>query len=151
MLADALDDGSCVKTGGFKSLGLTGSVEEITSCKAHYPTGDWHYCEVDLVEDDGYSYADFTFPVALDSAGDAVRVELQYNLNNFACLGDHDYWSFREYTSDQWLSTSMVRSTRYYICTRRLINWNSTDITLSDGLSLARITPIEGEPNGNFI
>lgn len=148
MLADVLDDGSCYKTGGFKSLGLTGSVGEVASCKAIYPGGHRH-CEVVLVNENGYSYADFTFPNALNNPGDTVKVELQYSLSNFACVDDDNLWGFREYTSDQWLRASMVRSTSYYICTAFYIP--STDVTRSGGGGLTQLTPAEGECASAFI
>ena len=147
MLADVLDDGSCVKTGGFKSLGLTGSVGSITSCKATYPgvrtSGQVQSCSVERLNDDGYLYASFAFPVALYNVGETVKVELQYSLSNFACLGDSGHWGFREYTSNQWLDTSMVRSTSYYICAEWLNSY--ADITPSGGGGLTQLTQGEGE------
>ena len=148
MLADVLDDGSCFMPGGFKSLGLSGSVGEVTSCKAHYPGGSTE-CDVSLVDENGYSYADFAFPVVLNSAGDTVKIELQYSLSNFACLtDDSDHWGFMEYTSNQWLRASMVRSTRYYICAEWLRSWHGQ---FSAGGGLTQLTPAEGECTCSFI
>ena len=138
------DDGSCVKTGGFKSLGLTGSVGGITSCKATYPGGYNSNCPVDRVDEDGYTYASFTFPVALYNAGETVKVELQYSLSNFVCLGDNGHWGFREYTSHKWLHTSMVENTGYYICAEWL-NPYDYYITPSGGGGLTQLTQGEGE------
>ena len=147
MLADVLDDGSCVKTGGFKSLGLKGHVGSIRSCKATYPgvgtSGQFQSCSVERLNDDEYLYASFAFPVALYNAGETVKVELQYTLLNFACVGDSGQWGVREYTSNQWLDPYMVRNTGYYICAEWLNPY--ADITPSGGGSLTQLTQGEGE------
>ena len=140
-LADVLDV-NCRKTGGFKSF-KAGTA--FTSCKAyHGGSSTEQTCSYALSAHNGYSMIEYTFPTALTTANQNVKVVIDYTLFNGICSGADGDVAFKEFTSNQWLAD--VRSTTQKLCVPNTTTWNPVLVTSpGGGLSGGLVAPGESK------
>ena len=134
-------------TGGSKSFSNAVSSLSVTRCTAyHGGSSVGRFCRFTTEQRSGYTYVDFTFPTALSNPGETIKIKLGYSLTKAVCTGADGDVHLKEFTSNDWTTSSAFGSrAEYYLCSPWLNPSATPPVVTSFGAT--QITQAEGKSN----